>query len=242
MQDRTVILVTHHVQLCLPAASLVIRMVSGKAQPETIDRTASGTSSRNDSVKEDDEETRVDSDEDTKATPLPAATPVDATIITKENRETGSVKWTVYRLYLRAAGIETWIGILSMLLAVRLFTVVQQFYLKWWGESYTRRQQSTTSLLPPASENVNPWLWIYFGLGFVYATLILLRLAFSYHGSFKAARKLLYDCLIRVTHAPSRESGRQPLQSTLSTVYRLARSKSNRSHCQSLHCRRVEHR
>ena len=206
MKDRTVVLVTHHVQLCLPAASLIVRMTVGKAEPQAIETSDHSQASTSTSSSEDDDATRVGTGNNSKATPLPASTPVHATIITKENRETGSVKWKVYRLYLQAAGIETWIGILSMLLAVRLFTVLQQFYLKSWGESYNYRREDIGGLLPPASENVNPWLWIYFGLGFLYASLILTRLAFSYHGSFKAARKLLYDCLIRVTHAPSRGS------------------------------------
>lgn len=203
MKDRTVVLVTHHVQLCLPASSLVVRMVAGEARPEFTGEAGRPTQ-RTSTSDSEDEDTRVGTESDSKPTPMPPATPVNAGIITKENRETGSVKWTVYRLYLRAAGIETWIGILSMLLAIRFFTVLQTWYLRAWGESYSFVPAGPTGILPPASQNVNPWLLIYFGLGFFYAALIMARLAFSYHGSFKAARTLLYDCLLRVTHAPSR--------------------------------------
>lgn len=117
----------------------------------------------------------------------------------------GSVKWLVYSMYLRAAGPETWVGILSMLLAGRGITVLQQWFVKAWGESYSRSSSSSgTHYLPPASENVNPWLGVYLILSLGTATVILSRLAFSYHGSFKAARALLYACLLRVTQAPSR--------------------------------------
>jgi len=104
-------------------------------------------------------------------------------------------------MYLQAAGIETWVGILAMLLAARGMSILQTWFLKQWGESYERH---TSSLLPPASENVNAWLGVYVALTFVTAAIYLARLGFSYHGSFKAARALLYACLLRVTNAPSR--------------------------------------
>lgn len=104
-------------------------------------------------------------------------------------------------MYLRAAGPETWVGIVSMLLASRGMVIVQTWFLKQWGESYGRK---TSSFLPPASENVNAWLGAYVALTFITAAIYLARLGFSYHGSFKAARALLYACLLRVTNAPSR--------------------------------------
>lgn len=235
MQGRTVVLVTHHVQLCLPASSLLVCMVGGEARPEAV-KDEQQESSASSSSTSDDDTTKVDPDTGAKATPMPSMTPVDAGIVSKENRETGSVKWKVYRLYLRAAGIETWIGILSMLLAIRFFTVLQTWYLRAWGESYNYRSRSSGRLLPPASENVNPWLLFYFGLGFVYAALILTRLAFSYHGSFKAARTLLLDCLIRVTRAPSRASAADVVVGA-DCAHRLARSEPYRPNRQSLHCR-----
>lgn len=107
----------------------------------------------------------------------------------------------VYKMYLQAAGPETWIGILSMLMAARGMTVLQTWFLKAWGESY---EGHGTKLLPPASENINAWLAVYVGFTAVTSLIYLAKLGFSYHGSFKAARKLLYACLLRVTSAPSR--------------------------------------
>lgn len=104
-------------------------------------------------------------------------------------------------MYLQAAGPETWIGILTMLIAARGMTVLQTWFLKAWGESY---EGHGTKLLPPASENINAWLAVYVGFTAVTSLIYLAKLGFSYHGSFKAARKLLYACLLRVTGAPSR--------------------------------------
>ena len=146
------------------------------------------------------------------STPASRISPMGG-LITKENRAEGSVKWKVYGMYLRAAGIETWIGILATLLAARALEVGQQWLLKAWGESYNRVATSSLSihdLLPPASENVNPWLGVYLAVAFLNAFVVLVRLAFSYHGSFKAARSLLYACLSRVTNAPSRWLDQNP--------------------------------
>lgn len=104
-------------------------------------------------------------------------------------------------MYLKAAGKETWIGILTFLLLGRILTITQQRFLERWGESYN---ESRLPWLPPASQNVNPWLLSYFGFSLISATTYLGRLAFTYHGSFKAARTLLYICLLRVVNAPSR--------------------------------------
>ena len=106
-------------------------------------------------------------------------------------------------MYLKAAGVETWIGILSLLLANRGIFVLQQWFLKAWGESY-QPDSHRYHFLPPARENVNPWLAVYVSISALSAVAIIGRLAFSYHGSFKAARALLYACLLRVTNAPSR--------------------------------------
>lgn len=104
-------------------------------------------------------------------------------------------------MYLHAAGLETWAGILTMLVAARGMSVVQTWFIKVWGESY---RGGGVKWLPPASEDINPWLGVYVSLSLVTAAIYLARLGFSYHGSFKAARKLLYACLLRVTSAPSR--------------------------------------
>jgi hypothetical protein len=146
-------------------------------------------------------------------------TPVNGGLITKENRESvckrqsprhappdifhpqGSVKSIVYKLYMKAAGYETWVGIISMLIAARGMGIFQSYFIKAWGSSYYAK---SWKFLPPASENVNPWLLTYVAIAAVTACIYLARLGFSYHGSFKAARALLYACLIRVTNAPSR--------------------------------------
>lgn len=36
MENRTCILVTHHIRLCLPLASMLIKMVGGRAEVEEI--------------------------------------------------------------------------------------------------------------------------------------------------------------------------------------------------------------
>lgn len=59
----------------------------------------------------------------------------DGKLVQEEARAEGRVKWSVYRLYLSAAGYETWVLIVLLLLAGRGFRVVDRVWFKYWGES-----------------------------------------------------------------------------------------------------------
>lgn len=100
-----------------------------------------------------------------------------------------------YNTYLSAVGYWLWIFIITFIALARCVPVAQQLWLKYWGESYSEsfegfiysplfaapipsphRHHLAEGLapillavppwkLPPASENVDPYLWIYFFIG-----------------------------------------------------------------------------
>ena len=87
MKDRTCILVTHHVRLCLPVAEMAIKMDSGNAQIEDIEEADLLD------LTDDAAEESGDTDADLLSSKAPTTginTPMNATLITKEHRETVS--------------------------------------------------------------------------------------------------------------------------------------------------------
>lgn len=231
MKGRTVVLVTHHVRLCSTVASMMVRMSAGTATIEDIDTDLVAKEGQaDDASQEDSEGTAAGFLTPKDKTTATTMTPVRGRLISTENRAEvrlrsmtnkvspryrmrvlmldlafwqGSVKWLVYSMFLKAAGYETWIGILCLLFIFRGLTISMEWFMKAWGESYDS-DRGLYGLLPSARDNVNPWLAVYLGLSVTICSSIMVRYGFSYHGSFKAARSLLYACLLRVTHAPSR--------------------------------------
>jgi ABC-type multidrug transport system ATPase subunit len=119
MRDRTVVLVTHHVELVLPGAQFLVRMLDGRIdlQGTLKDLRASGALSdieleaaieeraeaeeRVADGKEDEEieEAIVNGDGETvdKKKKKPRK------LVKDEEREEGNVKWAIYKTYLKAS-------------------------------------------------------------------------------------------------------------------------------------------
>lgn len=83
MKDRTCILVTHHVRLCLPVAAMLVRMDGGRAELEEINE--SDLKDLPD-IAEADEKT-VTAEPSSKAQTTGAQTPINGGLITKEHRD-----------------------------------------------------------------------------------------------------------------------------------------------------------
>ncbi|KAK4048522.1 hypothetical protein OIV83_004690 [Microbotryomycetes sp. JL201] len=279
LENRTVILVTHHISLCLPGSFYLVRMLAGRVELQSLvsDLNTSELAAEYQLEKlEAAKEARVAAkaakkkESETEATgeaeqtagqgtgshsggngqqqqqqqqiesqqPTRAGTPAlndqngprgDGKLVQEEARAEGRVKGAVYRLYLSAAGYETWAGIILLIFAGRAFRVVDRLWFKYWGESYRHARSpyaflamlhpgsqqafdgGSTSVdamalphLPSASDNVNPYLAIYgliclANLGITVASILV-----SFYGSFRAARALFVRTLTRVVYAPFR--------------------------------------
>ncbi|KAM0747040.1 P-loop containing nucleoside triphosphate hydrolase protein [Meredithblackwellia eburnea MCA 4105] len=162
LENRTVILITHHISLTLSGAAHLVQMSSGRivlqGPVHDLDKSLITT----ELVEESHEgEEAVDADAPkneadgklTDATPeiggkagdqngTPLGGP-KGKLVEEEARATGRVKWKVYNAYLSAAGWENWFLILLLLLLGRGFRVLDRFWFKLWGESYDK----STSIL-----------------------------------------------------------------------------------------------
>lgn len=159
LKNRTIILVTHHIELCMPGSSYIVRMDTGRIESasavEDLDREE--IAQELEVEKEAEEEAAVEAnpgDVETTAqlvlkpdaersstgpTRVPSPTAVEAVtkgkLVQEEARAEGRVKGSVYRLYLRSAGWWTWVAIVGLILLGRWARVADRYWLKWWGES-----------------------------------------------------------------------------------------------------------
>ncbi|RDX45811.1 multidrug resistance-associated ABC transporter [Lentinus brumalis] len=156
LANRTVILVTHHVELVLPGADYLVRMLDGRidTQGTVKDLRASGVLddiAQVEEIEAHNEEQAVEAAKENPNAEIDADADADADgakpaavkskkkprkLIEEEHRETGSVKWHIYNTYLKASSYWTW-GILTVLIILtQLLGVGEKVWIKIWGEAY----------------------------------------------------------------------------------------------------------
>ncbi|KAH6873975.1 multidrug resistance-associated ABC transporter [Coprinopsis sp. MPI-PUGE-AT-0042] len=159
LANRTVVLVTHHVELVLPGAHYLIRMLDGRidAQGTVQDLRARGmldhiahdasTEAHNAEVAPVDEEAiKQGAIEGGSASPTDVnatASTVDTAkkprkLIKEEHRETGGVKWSIYKSYLKASSYWIWGFLAFMVVVVQILGAGEKLWITVWGEAYNK--------------------------------------------------------------------------------------------------------
>ncbi|CBX90728.1 similar to ABC bile acid transporter [Plenodomus lingam JN3] len=199
LEGRTVILVTHRTELCHGLAKQWIELDHGKAiihEPTAAeDANELKRIHTNDSVSADEAKKR----EEESAAAIPDK------FIEDEHRATGGVKLKVYWRYIKAGTLRWWSVALLVMAIFRIVDVAQTWFIKSWGESYDDKDhKGLFDFLPPAEENVNPWLWTFFG--FVSATAILFWWTnlIMFGVGYQAAKTIFKETVERVAHATFR--------------------------------------
>ncbi|KAH7927022.1 P-loop containing nucleoside triphosphate hydrolase protein [Leucogyrophana mollusca] len=148
LANRTVILVTHHVDLVLPGAFYLIRMLDGRIDTQgTIkDLQAQGVLDhiKQDSAAEMKQEDPVAASEapaegqtlEDEAQQPTALNKKPRKLIEEERRETGAVEFAIYNTYLKASSYWTW-GILALSIVLSQgLGVVEKLWIRTWGQAY----------------------------------------------------------------------------------------------------------
>ncbi|EGO00623.1 hypothetical protein SERLA73DRAFT_104969 [Serpula lacrymans var. lacrymans S7.3] len=156
LKGRSVILVTHHVELVLPGAYYLIRMLDGRidAQGTVKDLRAQGildaielssvlqapehASAAEGQAKNVLEETNGSEDAAQEAKK-------PSKLIQDEHRESGSVKWVIYKTYLKASSYWTWFILSSFIVVNQSLGVAQKLWIRTWGEAYGHVSSSSFS-------------------------------------------------------------------------------------------------
>ncbi|KZS96802.1 multidrug resistance-associated ABC transporter [Sistotremastrum niveocremeum HHB9708] len=167
LKNRTVILVTHHVELVLPGTYYLVRMLDGRIdlQGKVEDLRKSGVlehieQEANLEAKEEkkEEELKEETADNTAAevTPADGAASENGTdakpkakkprkLVEDEFRETGSVKWSVYRTYLKASSYWVWSILIFLILVVQLLGIGEKLWIAVWGDAYKQFGEEAAS-------------------------------------------------------------------------------------------------
>ncbi|KAJ7057949.1 hypothetical protein C8F01DRAFT_1210797 [Mycena amicta] len=154
LANRTVVLVTHHVELVLPGAYYVVRMLDGRVDTQGTVKELRAQGVLDDithdaAIEVKKEEAAVVAEEGSGDAEAAAAavtgedTDKDGAekkkprkLVKDEHREIGGVKWRIYKRYLHASSYWTWVFLAFMVLFSQLLGVGE----KTWGEAYKERQ------------------------------------------------------------------------------------------------------
>ncbi|KAJ6593236.1 multidrug resistance-associated ABC transporter [Mycena capillaripes] len=158
LAHRTVILVTHHVELVLPGAHYLVQMLDGRIETQGTIKELRTRGMLDDIAHETAVEVRKEELAVAKEVTASDANVEDSKqtkkLIEDEHREEGGVKWTVYKSYLKASSYKIWCFLVVIVLLQQLLVL----WIKTWGEAYKERQNASDlystyrSLMVPAHE------------------------------------------------------------------------------------------
>ncbi|KAF8502966.1 ABC transporter type 1, transmembrane domain-containing protein [Gautieria morchelliformis] len=140
LENRTIVLVTHNVELVLPGAYYLVHMLDGRidVQGTTEELRKQGTLeaiTKNSSLEHQLQggQTPLDKPSDAQGADLHRR---PRQLVEDEARETGSVKWRIYQTYMKASSYWTW-AILAVFICIpQLLRVAEKLWIKQWGEAY----------------------------------------------------------------------------------------------------------
>ncbi|KAI0782312.1 multidrug resistance-associated ABC transporter [Abortiporus biennis] len=153
LKHRTVILVTHHVELVLPGAQYLVRMLDGRIDTQGTVKELRAQGALDDIMHDESVETHK---EEQAVVPVSEiATPETEEekkdekkkkprkLVEEERRETGGVKWNIYKTYLKASSYWTWIILSTLVVLNQLLGVSEKFWIKYWGQAYGQQNDSS---------------------------------------------------------------------------------------------------
>ncbi|WRT70588.1 uncharacterized protein IL334_007586 [Kwoniella shivajii] len=158
LDERTIILVSHHVELLLPSSDYLVRILDGR-----ID--AQGTPDELRSAGELDGLVALEEAEVTKSEAVVAKEDIEEEVevvdtaekktkkkgpgkklVQDEERAIGNVKWETYKLYIVAATYVTWVWTFIVLVLNQVLTIAERWWLKVWGEAYNTEFNSHSTI------------------------------------------------------------------------------------------------
>ena len=202
VEDRVVILVTHRHGLCYHLAKQMVEISdSGAHIIDNDEHPVSDSAIQNATISVND--TGHQTNEGGKG---PNESPDK--FMEDEFRAHGGVDASVYWEYIKAGKLRWWFVLICILVASRLVRVMNDWFLKSWGEAYQRTWLTSLAglfdWLPSPEVNVRPWLlgFFFFAIGRVVldsiAQGIMLIIIYS------AGRQMFRDVMVRVSHATFR--------------------------------------
>ncbi|KAI9496002.1 hypothetical protein BDB00DRAFT_811355 [Zychaea mexicana] len=161
MHGRTIILVTHHVGLCLKSASYIVALKDGKVAGAGDPQSMLKSGVLGEELARNQEEQNEAKEEAATDGPIPVVPQSSkkqqqdgaGKLVEDEVRAEGGVKWSVYDTYIGASGGYTyWVIILVLFSLAQGAVLMQDYWIKVWASAYppgaeddTSRDNSTSS-------------------------------------------------------------------------------------------------
>ncbi|KAK8114712.1 ABC transporter [Apiospora kogelbergensis] len=215
-ENRTIILVTHRIDLCIHLANQAVEIHDGQARVLHPDE-----------VPQKDieyEHNLAESGEDKHS--ADAVAEVDAAIpdkfIEEEHRKDGGVVLSVYWTYIKSGKLYWWAVLILLFSLLRFSRLFSDWFLKAWTEAYKNKQaphngwmQNAAQLddsfgsglfksLPSPRDNVNPWLIGYLTIGLATTLVSSLASCTLLLILYIAAKNLFIRVLNKVSNATFR--------------------------------------
>ena len=199
LKGRTTILVTHRTELTVGLAEQVVEIKDGHAR--VLDPKATLTNSltrvrSNDSAEEEEKE------DEQNLTAIPDK------FIEDEHRAHGGVMASVYWEYIKAGRLKWWSIMIVALALFRLIDIGENWFLKEWGEAYSRTIELLASNLfrhlPSPETNVKPWLIGFTIFATAQAIAFLMSQMFMLVIVYKAGKSLFERVMTMCSHATFR--------------------------------------
>ncbi|KAI0048026.1 multidrug resistance-associated ABC transporter [Auriscalpium vulgare] len=157
LANRTVVLVTHHVELVLPSSHYLVRMLNGRIDTQgtvaelrergildEITHEAEVEATEEKHAGPGEEQVTIQNDEESAKRTVKAKAP--RKLVQDEERETGHVKWSIYKQYLEASSYWTWALLIMLMLVAQGLSVSEKVWIKIWGEAYGPQEAAAPSI------------------------------------------------------------------------------------------------
>ncbi|KAG6812192.1 hypothetical protein H0H92_003997 [Tricholoma furcatifolium] len=209
MQGRTVILVSHHVQLCAPGASYIVALDNGRVTFQgdresfqssgvirTLVQSTDGGAADNKEEEVLEDVTKTDANSESSSTIAPASEPKaekkkPRKLVEEEKRAVGRIGWDVWTTYISACGGRWYWMLFGLAMIVgSVSPVFENGWLRYWS-----------SVGDDAGESPVFYIAVYAGITAAGLVVTTLRWFVLYDGSIRASTALYQKLLETVLFA-----------------------------------------
>lgn len=153
MRDRTVILVTHHVGLCIKGATYVVALREGEVQAAGDPQTLIKSGILGDELASAEEEQANEIGQAATEGPIPvvpktvkAPQQAGGKLTQEEVRAEGGVSWFVYETYIKASGgYPFWVAVLLLFCCTQATVLGQDYWIKVWAGADISQENNASS-------------------------------------------------------------------------------------------------
>lgn len=198
LRDRTAVLVTHRVGLCLGVADQAFE-ISNDGSAKVLDPKTSPYLEAHKISTPDPELQEEQDNEDIKAVTGPEK------FMEEEHRAKGGVKLAVYWEYIKAGKLRWWGALIVVLTLLRTIDVGETWFLKEWGEAYSgKKTRGPFGELPSPDVNIRPWLVGFLLLAVAHSVAFLISQTFLLVIVYTSGKALFARVMEKCTNATFR--------------------------------------